>query len=116
MITIEVPETEYFDEEKNAFVYTPATELHLEHSLISLSRWESKWKKPYLSKEGHTREELLDYIGCMSMNSKPIDPLVIRNISADDLDKIIKYIGDPYTATKIYDRRPNILLKFFIIG
>lgn len=105
MLTIHVPEKEMFDERTGAFIYLPETELRLEHSLISLSRWESKWKKPYLSdKDERTQEEILDYIICMSVDKK-IDPDVVKNLDYDSYKQILEYIGDPHTATKIYDRR-----------
>ncbi len=107
MLTISVPEKELFNESTGEFIFLPATELHLEHSLISLSRWESKWKKPYLSdKDERTREEILDYIVCMSMD-KNLDPKVIENLDYESYKKILEYIGDAHTATRIYDRRPN---------
>jgi hypothetical protein len=107
MLTIHVPEKEIFDESNCSFIHLPETELHLEHSLISLSRWESKWKKPYLSdKEERTREEIIDYIACMSLD-KNVDRDVIEALDVDSYKQIIEYIGDPHTATKVYDRRPN---------
>lgn len=107
MLTITIPEREMFDESNGAFLIFPETELHLEHSLISLSRWESKWKKPYLSdKEERTKEEVLDYILCMSMDKNP-DVESINHIDIDSYKKILEYIGDPHTATKVYDRRPG---------
>lgn len=106
MITITVPEQELFDEATGDFINIPKTELHLEHSLISLSRWESKWKKVFLSTEDHTKEEIMDYIYCMSTD-KNLNPAVLPYIDPKSYQKIIDYIADPNTATKIYDRRPN---------
>ena len=56
MLQIIVPATEQWDEIKQEFVYTKETTLQLEHSLVSLSKWESKWCKPFLSKENMTAE------------------------------------------------------------
>lgn len=95
-----------FNEADGTFIIYPETELHLEHSLISLSKWESKWKKPYLGKEEHSKEEILDYICCMSMDKNTNDE-VIKHLNFEEYKKILEYIGDPHTATKIYDRRPN---------
>lgn len=106
MLTIKVPGKELFDESNGTFIILPETELHLEHSLISLSKWESKWKKPFLSKEEHTKEEIISYIYFMSVDRNP-DIKIIENMGLDSYKEILEYIGDPNTATKIYDRRPQ---------
>ena len=65
MLTIVVPQCEYFDEEKSEFVHTKECTLQLEHSLLSLSKWESKWRKPFLSTDNKTDEEMHDdYTEC----------------------------------------------------
>lgn len=106
MLTIIIPEKELFDESDGSFLMLPETELHLEHSLISLSKWESKWKKPFLSEEDHTKEEITSYIYFMSIDRNP-DMKVIEHIDYDQYKEILEYIGDSHTATKIYDRRPQ---------
>ena len=62
MITIDIPESEFYNEELNEFIEVKAITLELEHSLISVSKWESKWKKPYISETEKTTEEVIDYI------------------------------------------------------
>ena len=105
MLQITLPEREFFNEAKGEFINTKAVTLKLEHSLVSLSRWESKWKKPFLSnKEPLTREELLDYIRCMTIN-QGVDPETYQYLGVKELKEIQDYIGDSQTATKIYDRR-----------
>lgn len=106
MITVTIQERELFDERTNSFISIPRTELKLEHSLISLSRWESKWKKPFLGNEERTKQETLDYIACMSID-KNVDTNIIECLDVDSYKKILDYISDPCTATKVYDRRPN---------
>jgi hypothetical protein len=54
MLEIVVPEREYWDPIKEEFIKTKRTTLRLEHSLLSVSKWESKWKVPFLSKESKT--------------------------------------------------------------
>ena len=104
MLTIEVKERELFDERTGEFIQIPKMELHLEHSLISLSRWESKWKKPFLNLENPTTEELADYICCMSTD-KPISHNVIASLSGEDFLRVRNYIADSRTATTVTDRR-----------
>lgn len=106
MLTLNVKAKELFDERTSQFINVPNAELHLEHSLISLSRWESKWKKPFLNIEDPTNEEMTDYICCMSID-RTVDPEVIKHLNYEEVMKIREYISDPQTATKIYDRRPG---------
>ncbi len=106
MLTLVVEEKELFNERTGEFIQVPRTELHLEHSLISLSRWESKWKKPFLNIENPTSDEMIDYVCCMSVD-KTIGHEVVSNLSAEDYIKIRDYISDPRTATTVSDRRPK---------
>lgn len=92
---------ELFIADKNEFLTVKPQTLMLEHSLISISRWESKWKKPFHNpnkEEQKTPEEFIDYIRCMTIN-KNVDPNVYICLTSEDLDKIGKYIEDPMTAT-----------------
>ena len=79
-IKIVIPEREFFDEEKNEFVYSKPQEVTLEHSLISISKWESKWHIPFLDeKHEKTTEEFIDYVRCMSLSNLPEE--TFENIS-----------------------------------
>lgn len=100
MLLITIPKTEYYDEEKNEFSYIAEQTLKLEHSLISISKWESHYCKPFLSKEPKTVEESLYYIECMTINPN-IDPNVYRCITNEMMDRVNKYIEAPMTATTI---------------
>lgn len=102
MLRITVPGTEQWDESKEEFVYTKEQTLQLEHSLISLSKWESKWKKPFLTKEDKTQEETLDYIKCMTLNQN-VDPEVYDRLTNENIQEINRYISDPMTATFFSD-------------
>lgn len=98
MLEIVIPPIEGWDEEKQEFVTTKGATLLLEHSLISLSKWEAKWNKPFLDKNDKTNEETIDYIRCMTLN-KNVDPDVYNYISQDNIMKIYEYIQAPMTAT-----------------
>ena len=101
MLEILIPGiTDGWDEEKNEFVNTPNTLLLLEHSLISVHKWESKWHKPFLSKEPKTLDEQIDYIRCMTINKVPVD--IYRCITQKELNEIDAYINNPMSATKVY--------------
>lgn len=108
MLTITVPAGECFDARTNTFVYTKAQTLQLEHSLVSLSKWESKWKKPFLEqKDTKTEEQMRDYIRCMTITQN-VDPNVYMCLTMDNLKAINEYIDDSHTATWFSeDRSPK---------
>lgn len=105
MLTIQV-KSEYWDEQKEEFVYSKVTTLQLEHSLLSLSKWESKWRKPYLSQKNMTDEEILDYIKCMTITPNVSDEVYSR-LSVENINSIAKYIESPMTATWFSDNEPK---------
>lgn len=100
-----IPAREFFDEKAideehpyGQFVYTKPQEIILEHSLISLRKWESKWRKPFLDeKNPKTNEEFIDYIRCMSLKECPDD--IFDNITFGNIKEIKDYIYDKHTAT-----------------
>lgn len=98
MLTITVPRREYFDDERQEFFYSPQTTLSLEHSLVSISKWESKWHKSFLSSDDITNEQMMDYIKCMTI-SKNTDPLVYKSLTNDNFRQINEYVGNVMTAT-----------------
>lgn len=104
MLKIVIPEKEYYDESSEEFVYFKEQEVCLEHSLISISKWESKWHKPFLDeKHEKTDEEFIDYIRCMSLTN--VDDYVFKNISESNKIEIMNYIGDKMSATWFADEK-----------
>ena len=103
MLPIVIPEREFFDQEKQEFCYMKEQKLILEHSLISISKWESKWKKPFLDKADKTPEESADYIRCMTIGKEP-DVETLRWIPQDVYRQINEYIADSMTATWFNER------------
>ena len=110
MLQITIPSTELWDEEKQEFKNTKEYVLQLEHSLVSISKWESKWNKVFLSKEEKTYEETIDYIKCMTITQNIPDE-VYRYITKSNVDKIDKYISAPMTATWFTKETPNKINK-----
>ena len=106
MLQITLPAIEQWDEEKQEFVQTKGQTLQLEHSLVSLSKWESKWNKPFLTKEAKTQEETLHYIKCMTINQH-VDPDVYNGLTLEHIDAINKYIEAPMTATTFREDKQN---------
>lgn len=89
---------EGWDEVKQEFVAPKTVVLQMEHSLVSLSKWESKWCKSFFSKKEKTLEETIDYFKCMTL-TKNVDPEVYSRFSQTNIAEINKYIEAPMTAT-----------------
>lgn len=98
MLELIVSEPEMFDEKKQEFLIVKQYKLQLEHSLVSLSKWESKWKKPFLDSKDKTTEETIDYVRCMTITQN-VDPVVYSYIRQSQIDIIAEYIDAPMTAT-----------------
>lgn len=99
MLQITVPiSPEGWDAEKEEFVAPQTKVLQLEHSLVSLSKWESKWHKPFLAKNNKTLEETIDYIKCMTITQN-VNPNVYEHLTKQNMDMIGEYIDDSMTAT-----------------
>ncbi len=102
MLQITIPAVEQWDERKQEFVTTKEQTLQLEHSLVSISKWESKWCKAFLTKQEKTIEETLDYIKCMTITQN-VDPEVYNYLTNENIEEINKYIEAPMTATYFSD-------------
>lgn len=98
MLTIKIPDREWFNDATQEFVTVKGTTLQLEHSLVSLSKWEAKWNVPFLSKEEKTIEQTLDYIHCMTITQN-VNPMVYEQLSEENIEQINNYINMPMTAT-----------------
>jgi hypothetical protein len=101
MLEIQIGARDGWDEAKEEFVkIPPIAVLQLEHSLISISKWESKWHKPFLQSADHlTNEEIIDYIRCMTISPGNVKPEVYNKLSQQNITDIVDYIRNPMTAT-----------------
>lgn len=102
MLQIIVPETELWNEDKQEFFTLKEQILQLEHSLISVSKWEAKWHKAFYSTKDKTQEEVLDYVRCMTLTQN-VKPEVYRCLTTENVDAILEYIDDSMTATVFFD-------------
>lgn len=102
MLKITIPSMEIYDPEENLFINTKEQTLSLEHSLVSISKWESKWRKPFLSKDSKTIEELKDYVRCMTLTQN-VDPDLYKFIPESAIRTVLDYIDEPMTATWFRD-------------
>lgn len=102
MLEIETEQMDFWDEAAGEFVVIKPQKIQLEHSLISLSKWEATWCKPFLSNDNKTDAETLDYVRCMTIN-KNVNPLVYTNLGRANLEKVNAYVLSKQTATTIHD-------------
>lgn len=108
MLQILVEATELWDERNQQFIDVKEQTLRLEHSLTSLSKWESKWCKSFFAKEDKTDEQIIDYIKCMTLD-RNVDPNVYKCLSDKNILKIRDYIEAPMTATTFSDNRQGVM-------
>lgn len=108
MLKIEVKGKEVYDEITNTFIYTEDTTLLLEHSLKSLSEWESIHKESFMEKFASNQmnaKDISDYIKCMVIEPKDVSDDIILSMTKENLENIINYINDSKTATTFNDRQ-----------
>lgn len=98
MLKITIPAVEEWDEARQEFISTKETELCLEHSLVSISKWESKWHKHFIGNKDLTSEMLIDYIRCMTLTQN-VNPEVYYAMNDDVITQIKNYIDDVQSAT-----------------
>jgi hypothetical protein len=107
MLQIIIPASELWNEKTNEFVDVKEQVLQLEHSLVSLSKWESKWCKPFMSKTEKSHEETLDYIRCMTITQN-VNENVYNGITNKIIDQVSDYIEAPMTATTFSNENKTI--------
>lgn len=103
MLKLVIPGSEAFDEETETFIYTKERTLHLEHSLVSLSKWEAVYQIPFLTEKQKTTKQTLDYIRFMTITQN-VDPEIYKTLPSACLNKVEDYIRNPMTATTISNR------------
>lgn len=105
MLTITVPETESYDPVTETFYTTKEQKLTLEHSLLSIAKWEARWGKPFINRNPEDRktvEEGRDYIRCMTITQN-VDPMVYYALTEENYKEIVAYMDNPMTATWFSD-------------
>ena len=117
MLSINVQSKEIWDEVNEIIIDIKPLTLHLEHSLLSVSKWEQKIKKPFLYQDDMTRQELVYYIKCMTLD-KNIDDVYYMALTPSDFENVKAYINDTMTATTIkksQGKRNNTILTNEVI-
>lgn len=95
---VKIPEREYHNEKTSELFRIPGVTFQIEHSLISVRKWEAKWEKPFLVDDPKSVEEALDYIRCMTL-TQHINPYIYRFIPKSEFNRISDYINSKQTAT-----------------
>lgn len=104
MLTITIKGREEYNPATNKFITVKDTVLSLEHSLVSISKWESKFHKPFVTKDNKTNEELIYYVKCMTITQN-VDPNVYSLLTRENIEEINNYITDSMTATWFNERK-----------
>jgi len=99
MLEIEVVTDENFDETTSMFVVAKSVKVRLEHSLVSLSKWESVWEEPFLGKEKKTTEQTISYVEMMLIDEIPQE--IFHRLLEKHIDEIQTYVNSPMNATKL---------------
>ena len=107
LIEIFIKEQKYLNDLTNEIITIPEVKLQLEHSLLSVKKWESKWHKSFLSEE-KTETEMIDYIRCMEIN-KNIPKIIYDFMPFYVIEKVADYIKDPMTATTFSNTEDRLL-------
>ena len=98
MLQLVIPNAELYDEGKSEFINVKGQTIQVEHSLVSISKWESKWNKPFLGKAEKSIEETIDYVKCMTITQN-VKPEVYNNLTNENFETISKYIAATMSAT-----------------
>lgn len=106
MFKLYIEKKEVYNEKTKEFEIVDSCTISLEHSLVSISKWEAKWHKSFLNTDDKTNEELIDYVKCMTI-SQNVDPKIYFTLSIEEIKQINVYIGDSMSATTFSDMRPE---------
>lgn len=106
MLSLTIPGGDFWDEANNRFIVIKGQTIQAEHSLISVSKWEAKWKKAFLSKSPRTADEIIDYIKCMTV-TPGVDPNLYLSVTGENIKAIQEYIDDPMSALRFRGEGTN---------
>lgn len=103
MLELMIAGGEFYDESLEMFIEVKPAILRLEHSLVSISKWESIWKEPFLTQKEKSERQTIDYLKCMTVGQN-VDPMLYRCITPRQMKEIEEYISDEKTATTFHER------------
>ena len=102
MLQITIPAREFYNNDE--FFYVKEYKLSLEHSLVSIAKWEAKWHKPFISDDEKTVQEQLDYVKCMTITQR-IPSIVYGGLSNSNMEDVQNYIANKRTATFFVEKK-----------
>lgn len=79
--------------------------LQFEHSLRSLSKWESKNKIAFLAGREKTPAQMVDYYRCMLLS--PEDPDLVYLLDPSQMEELTNYINENQTASSVPNEGPT---------
>ena len=97
-LVLDFPEHDLFDSRTEEFTTLPAAQLTLIHNLLSVVRWESKWKRSFVDRPPSSVEEVLDYVECMAEGQRTV-PAMLERLTRSQVESINAYIAVPITAS-----------------
>lgn len=103
ILVLEFPEYDQFDRVTEEFVTFPPARLTLVHNLLSIVRWESKWKRSFVDRPPSSVDEVIDYVECMA-DGQPSVPHMLERLTRDHTEAIKAYIADPMSASVMLSR------------
>lgn len=106
MLEMTISEKEFYQEHTSKFIQIPECKVTLEHSLISLAKWESKWQVPFFDGKPKTPTQNLDYIRCMVVGNIK-DDRIFDHLSEEEVLQIQSYMAAPMTATTFSERNKS---------
>ena len=107
MLKLKLPSLDIWDQETEEFSSVPEIDLEFEHSLYTISIWESRFKKPYLNEKNKTPEETMAYFYIMCQNPPMSEEDFVKRLDTKTVKKLSEYMADAMTATVITENRPQ---------
>lgn len=104
MLELHLPETEFFDRANSKIIRVPEVTLHLKHSLLTLSKWETIWEIPFLGEGKKTTEQLYSYVNIMAGGD--LDELTLSRLTSEHYEKLNAYLSSKQSATW-FSESPN---------
>ena len=107
MLNIVIPSVELWDEKNEQFIHTKEQKIQLEHSLVSVAKWEAKWNKPFINKKEKTTADIIDYVRCMTITQNVPDDCY-NYLTIANIEEVNRYIALPMTATWFTETKKKV--------
>ena len=115
MLKLHIEKSEFFDQRTRKFIDVPEMDIELEHSLVSLSKWEEIWEIPFLNSDNKTNEQVSSYVECMLLTEN-VPPVFLQTLTSEQYAAINDYISAKRTATTFSNHAPQKNSGEFVTG